>query len=100
MKTPTQPKVDPSKSGPIALLFVLAVLILVGGAAFGVYCALEDFRFAVLGSEIPGYVFGIVLMFLGVRYLLSVRKLRTEVYKDTSRFSWENFRSDKTRQRR
>jgi hypothetical protein len=100
MKTPTRSTVDRSKSAPIALLFTLAVLILVGGAAFGVYCAIEGVGFAVLGSTIPGSVFGIVLMFLGVRYLLSVRNLRAEVYKDTSRFSWENFRSDKTRQRR
>ncbi len=100
MKTPAQMKVDPSKSSPIVLLFVLAVMILVGGAAFGIDCTLEDFQFTVMGSQVPGAVFGVVLMFLGVRYLLSVRKLRAEVYKDTSRFSWDNFRSDKSRQRR
>jgi hypothetical protein len=100
MKTSHLQDVDSSKTAPIALLFVQAGLILLAGAAFSVYSALEDVAFTVLGSTIPGYVFGILVMFLGVRYLLSVRKLRTEVYKGTSRFSWENFKSDKARQRR
>ena len=36
--------------------------------------------------------FGAVVAFLGIRYLLSVRKLKGDVYKTTSQFSWSNFK--------
>ncbi len=99
MKNQTLPEVDRSKTTPIAFLFATATLIFLAGAAFTVYSVIADIQFPMLGSEVHGAVLGAILMFLGIRYLLSVRKLSSEVYKSTSRFSWENFRSDKSRQR-
>jgi hypothetical protein len=43
-------------------------------------------------SSIPGAVFGMVIAFLGVRYFLAVGRLRKEVFRATSRFSWHNFK--------
>ena len=99
MKNQPIPEVDRSKTTSIALLFGTAALIFVGGAAFTAYSVVSDVQFPMLGSEVHGAVLGAILMFLGIRYLLSVRKLSLEVYKSTSRFSWENFRSEKSRQR-
>jgi hypothetical protein len=45
-----------------------------------------------MNNQIHGAVFGIVIIFLGARYFLSVQKLKGEVYKSISRFSWGNFR--------
>jgi len=42
----------------------------------------------------PGVVFGMVILFLGIRYFLSLSKLKDEVYK-SSGFSWSNFKREK-----
>ena len=99
MKNQPIPEVDRSKTTSITFLFGMAALIFLSGAAFTLYSVLADVQFPMLGSEVHGAVLGAILMFLGIRYLLSVRKLSTEVYRSSSRFSWENFRSEKSRQR-
>jgi len=90
-----KPAVDSTKVASIAVLFITSLLIIILGAAFSVYSILYNISFLVLNSEIHGMVFGVVIVFLGVRYFLSVQKLKAEVYKGTSRFSWSNFKSDK-----
>lgn len=89
------PSVDRSKTTPIIALFTAAVLIIILGTAFSVYSIMNNISFTVMGSQIHGAIWGAVIIFLGTRYLLSVRKLRAEVYKSTSAFSWKNFRSEK-----
>jgi hypothetical protein len=62
------------------------------GIAFSVYSQISGIRIAVMQSSIPGAVFGMVIAFLGVRYFLAVGRLRKEVFRATSRFSWHNFK--------
>lgn len=93
----TKGKVETQKIASITVLFLMAMLIILIGGGFAILSILRDIRFSVMGSTISGAVFGSVILFLGVRYLISVQKLKKEVYKQTSRFSWENFKSDKTR---
>lgn len=96
MKNQTiQPAVDRTKVVPIAALFVTSILIIVAGTALSVISAINNTSFSVMNSQIHGAVFGVVVIFLGVRYLLSVQKLKAEVYKGTSVFSWSNFRKKK-----
>ena len=99
MKFETKPVVDRSKSTPITALFVTAVLIFIAGAAFSIYSAIENVHFSVMNASIHGSVWGMVMMYLGVRYLVSVRKLKAEVFKSTSQFSWSHFRKEHPRQR-
>ena len=80
----------------IAILYGMACAIILLGLAFGVYCALNQIMLPVLTTQIPGFVFGMVIAFLGFRYLFSIRKLKEEVFKTASRFSWSNFRKEKT----
>ena len=80
----------------IAVLYVVACAIILLGLVFGVYCALNQIMLPVLTTQIPGFVFGMVIAFLGIRYLFSIQKLKEEVFKTTSRFSWSNFRKEKT----
>lgn len=86
---------DRGKLYSIMLLFMMSSVIIILGVTFSIYSLLNDVGFTVLNSRIHGSVFGLVVVFLGVRYFLSVRKLKTEVYKTESRFSWSNFRKEK-----
>ena len=96
MKNQTySPYVGKEKRLAIWTLYVASLVITLLGVAFSVYCMVNNINIQVLMSQIPGAVFGIVITFLGVRYFLSVRKLRAEVYKTTSSFSWGNFRKAK-----
>ena len=80
----------------IAFLYVAACAIILLGLVFGVYCVLNQVMLPVLATQIPGFVFGMVIAFLGIRYLLSIEKLKAEVFKPTSHFSWSNFKKAKT----
>lgn len=79
----------------IAVLYVVACAIILLGLVFGVYCALNQVLLPVLTTQIPGFVFGMIIAFLGVRYLFSIQKLKEEVFKTTSNFSWSHFRKQK-----
>ena len=83
---------DRSKTVPITSLLVTAVLIAIGGASFMVYSVLNNVTFPVMGSNIHGAVWGLIILFLGIRYIFSVQKLKADVYKGTSQFSFSNFK--------
>ncbi len=87
--------VEKEKVLAIWTLYSASLVIILIGVAFGVYSLVNGISIPVLSSQIPGVVFGAVIAFLGARYFLSVRKLKSEVYKSTSTFSWSNFRKTK-----
>lgn len=89
------PTIDSTKVASITVLFITSLFIILLGAAFCIYSVLYNVSFTVMTSQINGAVFGVVIAFLGFRYFLSVQKLKAEVYKSTSRFSWSNFRTEK-----
>ena len=76
----------------IGVLYAVAFMIASIGTAFTAYSLLNQVELTVLQQKVPGAAFGAVIAFLGIRYLLSVRKLKGEVYKTTSQFSWSNFK--------
>lgn len=92
MNTQANGGVRTGKMVVIILLYMVSALIGIMGLAFCVYSQIRDVRIAVMNSSIPGTVFGAVIAFLGVRYFLAVGKLRKEVFKRDSRFSWNNFK--------
>ena len=83
---------DAVKVTAITALFATSILIMLIGVAFAVYSYLYDVYFSVMSNQIHGAVFGVVILFLGARYFISVQKLKKEVYQSISRFSWGNFR--------
>ena len=89
------PYVGKEKIIAIWTLYVASLGITLVGLSFGVYSLVNNISIPVLTSQIPGVVFGVVIAFLGVRYYLSVRKLKAQVYKSTSTFSWSNFKKVK-----
>ena len=94
-ETAMKQSVKKEKRVLIALLYVVAVAIILLGASFCVYSVINNVQFAVLSSSIPGFVFGLVVIFLGVRYVFSLTKLKAEVYKTSSAFTWSNFEKTK-----
>lgn len=90
-----QAPIDRQKVASITALTITSVLIAVFGLIFGIVSLLGDINYSVMGSTINGSVFAAVITFLGIRYFLSVQKLKKEVYKSSSQFSWENFTTDK-----
>lgn len=90
-----QPTVDRTKKTAIIALFTVSFLITVSGVAFCVYSIVNNVQFPVMGSQIHGAIWGAVITFLGFRSVASVMRLKTEVYKNTSVFSWKNFRREK-----
>jgi hypothetical protein len=94
---PMDSAAERNKAVSITSLFIGSIAIILTGVIFCINSILNNISFMVLGSGIHGSVFGLVVTFLGIRYFVSVRKLKTEVYKKSSRFSWSNFKSDKSR---
>lgn len=87
--------VETNKKGAIIMLYLVSGAFALFGVAFCFYSIANDVSFTVLNAQIPGFIFGVVVTFLGVRYLLSVGKLRDEVHRPSSTFSWGNFRKGK-----
>lgn len=98
MNRQINPDVGRSKITSILILFITAGFIFLAGIAATVFSVLGNISFSVLNSQVHGSVWGVLMTFLGVRYLISVQRLKAEVYQSTSRFSWSNFRSKKERQ--
>lgn len=89
---PAQKSVSKGKTRSIFALYALSILIILAGAVLCIVSLVSGVNYTVLTSQVPGAVFGLVILFLGLRYFLSVRKLKAEVYKPSSVFSWSNFR--------
>ena len=87
--------VEGSKVSSIIFLYSMSIVIIILGIAFSVYSFVYDVHFTVLTSSIHGAIFGLIVVFLGTRYFISVNKLKKEVYKATSKFSLNNFRKKK-----
>jgi len=79
----------------INLLYATTIIIVLLGVSFIVYSMVNDVSFKVINSTVHGAVFGLVVAYLGARYFLSVTKLKAELYKTTSQFSWSNFKKEK-----
>jgi hypothetical protein len=78
----------------ISMLYGSAVIITLSGIYFCVFSLINKISFRILSASVPGVIFGFLVIYLGLRYLFSVRLLKAEVYKKSSRFSWSNFRKD------
>ncbi|MEA4965599.1 MAG: hypothetical protein VB055_07250 [Oscillospiraceae bacterium] len=93
-KQPCISKVDRSKVFSIWALYIVASLVFLSGIFLSIISMISGNSLTVLTSQVPGYIFGIVVVFLGLRSLIAVGKLKEEVYKPTSRFRWSNFKRD------
>lgn len=79
----------------VTFLYLVSILILASGLGYSVYSLLADTSFTVFGTSVHGFVFGLLVFYLGLRYFLSVKKLKDELYKSSSVFYWKNFSKNK-----
>jgi len=91
------PYVGKEKLVAIWTLYITSILIILIGVSYGIYSVVNNISLTVMSSQIPGAVFGVVVLFLGLRYFLSVKKLKATVYESTSTFSWSNFKKSKSK---
>ena len=96
MKTLPQTHVaDKQKRTILFGLYFFAGAIALSGAFFCVYSFLNGASFQVFNVKTPGVVFGLIVVYFGVRSILSVHTLRAQLYRDDSKFSWGNFKRPK-----
>lgn len=84
------------KMATVAALFTATVVITASGVWFCVYSVMNNISFNILNNNVPGFVFGLLVTYFGVRNFLLVNKLSKEILKDSAYFSWSNFRRAKT----
>lgn len=87
--------VDSKKKVLISILFVAALVICALGVFFSVYSYVNQINFKILNTQVSGIIFGLAVLYLGIRYTASLYDLKKELYKPTSRFSWDNFKKTK-----
>ncbi|WP_255575511.1 hypothetical protein [Caproiciproducens faecalis] len=89
------PPVGTGKKIILAVLFFTAGAICASGVFFSVYSYLNGVSLQVMNTRVSGIVFGAVVFYLGVRYIVSLFSLKAELYEPTSRFSWDHFKKKK-----
>lgn len=77
-------------------LYITSIAITASGVFFGIYSGLNNITFKVINTDVSGIIFGLVVAYLGVRYFMSVMKLRANLYDPEAKFSWSNFKKQKT----
>jgi ABC-type uncharacterized transport system fused permease/ATPase subunit len=78
------------------ILYSVAALIAISGVLFSIYGFLANATFKIMGSNFPGAIFGLVAAFLGVRYTLSLNKLKKKIDASNASFSWSNFKRSRS----
>lgn len=77
-------------------LVCIAGAITLSGLFFSIYSFLNKISFKVLNVEVPGMIFGLIVIYFGVKSTFSVITLKKQLYSEEARFSWSNFRKNKT----
>ncbi len=88
---------DRRKTIIVYCLYLGTLIIVFLGFFFSAYSVLNDINFQVLSASVPGIVFGMMVAYLGLRYLFMVSDFKTEFYKSNEKFSWSNFKKAKRR---
>jgi hypothetical protein len=88
-------KITKSKLISIYILFVSTLIIIFLGIFFSFFSVINNIHFQVLNSSISGAVLGLLVLYLGIKYYLSVTKLKSELFKTSTKFSWSHFKKDK-----
>lgn len=87
-------EINKSKLLSINILFISSLIIIFLGIFFSIFSLMNNLYFHILSSKMSGVVLGLLVFYLGIKYYLSVEKLKSELFKTSSRFSWRNFKKD------
>lgn len=92
-------KNDGQKKIIIGLLYLGTLIIIFLGAFFAAFSVLNHISLKVLNASVPGIVFGVLVVYLGLRYFLMVSEFKQTFYSSTANFSWSNFKREKGKRR-
>jgi uncharacterized membrane protein len=84
-----------SKLISINILFISTLIIIFLGIFFSIFSLVNNIHFEILNSSMSGAVLGLLVLYLGIKYYLSVTKLQEELFKSSSKFSVLNFKRKK-----
>lgn len=84
-----------SKILTINVLYITDIIIIFLGIFFSIFSLVNEIHFNILGSSVSGVIFGLLVLYLGIKYYFSVSKLKEELFKSSSKFSWDNFKGKK-----
>lgn len=76
----------------LVCLYLGAAVIMFLGAFFSAFSFMNGISFQVLNAKVPGMVFGILVFYMGLRYFLMVSDFKIELMKNSTVFSWDNFK--------
>jgi hypothetical protein len=79
----------------VNVLYAATMIIIFLGIFFSIFSFVNHINIKVLNSSLPGAVFGLLVLYLGIKYYLSVTKLKEELLKASSKFAWSNFKGKK-----
>ena len=97
MKTlPQTHGTDKQKRTILFGLYFFAAAIALSGALFCVYSSLNGTNFQVLNVKTPGMVFGLIVVYFGIRSIVSVHTLKSQLFREDAKFSWGNFKRPKS----
>lgn len=84
----------PAKSKVVIIntLFIANIIIIFLGIFFSIFSLVNNIHLKILNSSVPGVILGLLVLYLGIRYYFSVIKLKEELFKSSSKFSWTNFK--------
>lgn len=89
-------EINKSKLISINILFISALVIIFLGIFFSIFSLVNNIHFQILNSSMSGAILGLLVLYLGIKYYLSVTKLKGELFKASAKFSWNNFKKEKT----
>ncbi|HEY5562030.1 MAG TPA: hypothetical protein VIK72_09810 [Clostridiaceae bacterium] len=84
-----------NKKSAIILLFGLDLLILIAGGYLTISCYINNISYKILNTSFPGFILGLVVIFLGARYFKAALKMSKNIFKNDLSFSWGNFKREK-----
>ncbi len=79
-------------------LYAGVLVILFLGLFFCAFSVMNNIHLQVLSASVPGIVFGLLVVYFGIRFYFQVTDFRTELMKNHYVFSWDNFRRKKMAQ--
>lgn len=88
-------RADHQKKWILILFYVVAFSIFFSGVFYSTYSLIYNFKFQIVGRYMPSYIVGLLVAYLGVRYIIKIRTFENEFLKETSVFSWKNLHRKK-----
>jgi len=80
----------------INMIWASSLVIMFLGIFFSIFSYINKIEFNVLNNSVSGIVFGVMVLYLGIKYYFSIESLKEDVAKNHLNFSLRNLKKKKT----